>query len=95
MGFDEPKRAERRSVLLRSGWCRVALALLLVGTAVACGMAWYWRAPPPAQAALHDTWVRRVDGMAMVYVPAGDFMMGLDEQDLAYVLDLCAQFNPG
>jgi hypothetical protein len=96
MGFDGSERIDRRSVvLLRSGWHRAALVLLLVGTAAACGMAWPWRAHPPAEAVLRDTWVRPVDGMPMLYVPAGEFLMGLDEQDLGYVLDVCAQFNPG
>jgi hypothetical protein len=89
------KRTERRSVLVRSHWSHALLALLLVGTAVGCGTAWPWRAQPPAEAVLHDTWIRPADGMVQAYVPAGEFLMGLDEQDLAYALDLCAKFNPG
>ncbi len=34
---------------------------------------------PPAQAALGETWLRPADGMVMVYVPAGTFVMGIDE----------------
>ena len=31
---------------------------------------------PPANASLHDTWTRPTDGMTMVFVPGGTFMMG-------------------
>ena len=33
---------------------------------------------PPARAILGDTWTSRVDGMELVYIPAGDFQMGCD-----------------
>ncbi len=33
-------------------------------------------ARPQADATLGDTWVRPADGMVMVYVPAGEFLMG-------------------
>ena len=33
---------------------------------------------PPADAALGSTWVRPLDGMTMVFVPAGEFIMGTD-----------------
>ncbi len=45
-------------------------------------------APPPTETptpeptprpSLGDTWTRSVDGMEMVYVPAGEFLMGSDE----------------
>ena len=36
---------------------------------------------PPANANLHDTWTRPTDGMTMVYVPGGTFMMGSDPND--------------
>lgn len=32
--------------------------------------------PPPSESSLGDTWDRCSDGMTMVYVPAGSFMMG-------------------
>ncbi len=33
---------------------------------------------PPAQAVLGDTWTSPVDGMELVFIPAGDFLMGCD-----------------
>ncbi|RMD96907.1 MAG: TIR domain-containing protein [Bacteroidetes bacterium] len=36
---------------------------------------------PPPNAVLHDTWTRPADGMVMVYVPGGTFMMGSDDSD--------------
>lgn len=33
---------------------------------------------PPDNAGLHDTWTRPADGMVMVFVPGGTFMMGSD-----------------
>jgi formylglycine-generating enzyme required for sulfatase activity len=36
---------------------------------------------PPAEANIGDTWTRPADGMVMVYVPAGEFLMGSSEAD--------------
>jgi len=36
---------------------------------------------PPAEADIGDTWTRPADGMVMVYVPAGEFLMGSSEAD--------------
>jgi formylglycine-generating enzyme required for sulfatase activity len=36
---------------------------------------------PPPNPALGDTWVRPADGMVMVYVPGGTFLMGSDKSD--------------
>jgi len=36
---------------------------------------------PPAEANIGDTWTRPTDGMVMVYVPAGDFLMGSSDAD--------------
>ena len=36
-----------------------------------------------------ETWTRLADGMAMVYVPAGEFLMGSDEQDIDHALQTC------
>ena len=42
---------------------------------------------------LGDTQMREADGMAMVYVPAGEFAMGSDDDDAAYALELCEQYD--
>ena len=39
------------------------------------------RIPPPAMGELGDTWTRPMDGMVMVYVPAGEFWMGSYDRD--------------
>jgi len=39
------------------------------------------RADPPASAELGGTWRSPVDGMVLVYVPAGDFLMGASSAD--------------
>jgi len=36
---------------------------------------------PPAEATIGDTWTRPADGMVMVYVPAGEFLMGSSDAD--------------
>ena len=46
------------------------------------------------QAALGDTWVRPADGMVMVYVPAGTFLMGSTQPDIDGALEMC-QRNSG
>jgi serine/threonine-protein kinase len=35
---------------------------------------------PPVQAVLGDSWTRPADGMVMVYVPAGSFLMGSSQE---------------
>jgi formylglycine-generating enzyme required for sulfatase activity len=49
----------------------------------------------PADAALHDTWTRPADEMVMVYVPAGEFQMGGDDDDVDYALELCDEYHRG
>ena len=41
----------------------------------------YTGARPPAEADIGDTWTRPADGMVMVYVPAGEFLMGSSDAD--------------
>ena len=41
----------------------------------------YTRARPPAGEEGGDTWTRPTDGMVMVYVPAGEFLMGSGDAD--------------
>ena len=36
---------------------------------------------PPADASIGDTWTRPADGAVMVYLPAGEFLMGSAEDD--------------
>jgi serine/threonine-protein kinase len=36
---------------------------------------------PPANAKLGDTWTRPADGMIMIYIPAGEFLMGSLDSD--------------
>jgi formylglycine-generating enzyme required for sulfatase activity len=48
------------------------------------------RAPTPSPG---DTWIRPVDQMVMVYVPAGEFEMGSDDQDVDQALQLCNEYR--
>ena len=45
--------------------------------------------PVPAQPIGGETWTRATDGMAMLFVPAGEFLMGSDEQDIDDALQTC------
>jgi formylglycine-generating enzyme required for sulfatase activity len=47
----------------------------------------------PAEADAGDTWTRPTDGMVMVYVPAGEFEMGSDDQDVDRALQLCNEYR--
>ncbi len=40
-----------------------------------------------------DTWVRPTDTMGMVYVPAGEFEMGSDDDAMAYALQLYDEYG--
>jgi formylglycine-generating enzyme required for sulfatase activity len=44
---------------------------------------------PPAVAALGDTWTRPADGAVMLYVPAGEFLMGSTEAQYQATLEQC------
>ena len=47
---------------------------------------------PPTAPSLGDTWTRPTDGMVMVYVPAGEFEMGSDDDDVDHALQLCNEY---
>jgi formylglycine-generating enzyme required for sulfatase activity len=44
---------------------------------------------PPADASIGDTWTRPADGAVMVYVPAGEFLMGCADEEIDAILDDC------
>jgi formylglycine-generating enzyme required for sulfatase activity len=46
-----------------------------------------------SQPSLGDTHMRSSDGMVMVYVPSGEFIMGSDEEEVALALDLCWEYT--
>jgi carboxyl-terminal processing protease len=50
------------------------------------------QASPPAVAALGDTWDRPADGMVMVYVPGGTFLMGSTAAQIDAAKALCEQY---
>jgi formylglycine-generating enzyme required for sulfatase activity len=47
----------------------------------------------PFSPSLGDAWIRPADGMVMVYVPAGEFEMGSDDDDVDYALQLCNEYR--
>ncbi len=49
---------------------------------------------PVPSGRLGDTWTRPADGALMVYVPAGEFSMGLSDERLASLLQVLAEHDP-
>ena len=44
---------------------------------------------PPVSASAGETWTRPADGMAMVYIPAGEFWMGSSDEQIAQFKEKC------
>ncbi len=87
---------------MRYFWCvMVVVTLLLLG--VGCGVDKEadqapepTASPEPADGPrLGDTQVRSADGMVMVYVPAGAFQMGSDDDAVDQAMQACSQFQDG
>lgn len=85
-------QASAASVAQRGQRSLVALVAVVL---LVCGPAVSWPTQPPERAALHSRWLRPADGMTMVYVPAGEFTMGLDTAGLEAELETCRIYNPG
>jgi formylglycine-generating enzyme required for sulfatase activity len=67
-----------------------AVVTVLVG---ACAAPTLPSVSPTATPALGDAWTRPADGMAMVYVPAGQFEMGSDRDQVQYARQLCRAYG--
>ncbi|UCC62843.1 MAG: hypothetical protein JSV36_19175, partial [Anaerolineae bacterium] len=46
----------------------------------------------PATPSLGDTWTRPADDMTMVYIPATEFEMGSDDDEVDHALQLCDEY---
>lgn len=76
------------------GHKRQAAALGLLLAALAGGACAGPLQPRPAvNADLGAVWIRPADGMAMVRVPAGEFVMGSDRAGVDYAVALCRRFG--
>ena len=67
---------------------RYLVLVLLFCLLVGCGAV-----PTPTPSA-GDTWTRPADDAAMVYVPAGEFLMGSTDEDIDTTLDECSDCMP-
>jgi len=83
------RRPPRRPMRGRPAWLwpvvgGVAALLVIIGVAVVV-VPRLIETPtpvhPPPEANIGDTWTRPADGMVMVYVPAGEFLMGSSDAD--------------
>jgi len=82
-----------RSVLSHRVIVVVISGLLVSGAAL--GSAARVSRLPPSRASLGDVWIRAKDCAAMVYVPAGEFLMGSTDADVDFGLALCNGHSPG
>jgi formylglycine-generating enzyme required for sulfatase activity len=60
---------------------RYLMLILALHLLVGCGGEATPITAPPTDASIGDTWTRPTDGAVMVYVPAGEFLMGSTEDD--------------
>ena len=71
---------------------RLLVALvILAGVLYSCAPASLFETLPQ----LGDTRQRQKDGMTMVFVPLGEFTMGIDYLGLRYALELCKKSGMG
>ena len=61
----------------------------LIGTPATPGNTTPGAAAPPRTANSGDKWQSPADGMTLVYVPAGSFLMGSTDAQIAQVLQMC------
>jgi formylglycine-generating enzyme required for sulfatase activity len=70
------------------------LSLTLLAVAVtACICPMPTEEPTPEGPSLGDTRTRPIDGMVMVYVPAGEFTMGSTDEEVDNALALCNEYR--
>jgi len=88
-----PARRSRRRLVIGA-----AVFVLVVGIGAA-GLVLFRRgagdnSEPPARARLGDVWISPKDGAQMVYVPAGEFIMGSTPADIAPLVREVPWINP-
>jgi formylglycine-generating enzyme required for sulfatase activity len=69
---------------------RYLMLILALYLLVGCGGEVTPITAPPADASIGDTWTRPTDGAVMVYVPAGEFLMGSTDEEIDAILEDCS-----
>ncbi|HSR30624.1 MAG TPA: formylglycine-generating enzyme family protein [Anaerolineae bacterium] len=69
---------------------RYLMLILALHLLVGCGGKATPITAPPADASIGDTWTRPTDGAVMVYVPAGEFLMGCADEEIDAILEDCS-----
>jgi hypothetical protein len=59
----------------------IGISVVVVPRLLAPTPVHYTGVRPPAEANIGDTWTCPIDGMVMIYVPAGEFLMGSSDAD--------------